>query len=202
MLRRMVVNANSHHNSAIGVQLGAFSAASSRFTPRQHPLRSRLQCTGMLDWSYTMTVPIEALANLQSDFGAKDCRDSLINHIRTHESRVDPSTPIANYLSSQSPALTAIAPLQEFAPIRVQRLEAALVLLKQLFGKDARWGMIKESWTKNLLNGPAVPLVVAQRIAEGYENASNYQRTWSNDELNPLSRYRDIAASKYVKLDL
>jgi len=108
--------------------------------------------TGVLDWSYTMTVPIEALANLQSDFGSKDCHDSLIKHIRTHESQVDPSTPIANYLSSQSPAVTAIVPLQEFAPLRVQRLEVAKVLLTQLFGKDAGWGIIKERWTKYLLN--------------------------------------------------
>jgi hypothetical protein len=56
----------------------------------------KFNITGIIDWSYTMSVPFEAFVNLQSDFGAEDCR-SLVQHLHRHESEVDPITPISNY---------------------------------------------------------------------------------------------------------
>jgi len=98
-----------------------------------------------------MSVPFEAFTTLQQDFGAEDCRHSLIQHLRHHESEIDPNTPISNYLSSQFSTVEAIVPLQALTPQRRDRMVIAKVLLRQLFGKDANWGAMKTRWNKSVM---------------------------------------------------
>ena len=107
--------------------------------------------TGIIDWSYAMTVPLETFANLQSDFGAPDTRDEFIEHLRIHESHIDPNTPFSNFLSTNNPAPMAIIPLQGFTPEKQHRMIVARIMLKQLFGKDAKWGTMKRFWRKSQL---------------------------------------------------
>lgn len=106
---------------------------------------------GIIDWSFTMTVPIEAFVNLQSDFGADDCRDSFIKYLRIHESRIDPNTPLSNYLLSSNSATKAIIELQALTPLKKYRMPMARSLLRKLFGENVRWKMVKRAWMRSEL---------------------------------------------------
>jgi hypothetical protein len=107
--------------------------------------------TGVIDWSYTMAVPLEALANLQSDFLQDDCHDSFVAHLRRHEARIDPRTPFTNYLSTKSPTWKATVPLQCLTGRKLHRMEIARELLSHLYGEDAKWGAIKKRWKNSHL---------------------------------------------------
>jgi aminoglycoside phosphotransferase (APT) family kinase protein len=107
--------------------------------------------TGVIDWSYTMAVPLEALANLQSDFLRDDCHDSFVAHLRRHEARIDPSTPFTNYLSAKGPPWKATVPLQCLTGRKLHRMEIARELLSYLYGEDAKWGTIKTRWKNSHL---------------------------------------------------
>jgi aminoglycoside phosphotransferase (APT) family kinase protein len=104
--------------------------------------------TGIIDWSYTMAVPFEAFANLQSDFLQDDC---FLAHLKSHEARIDPSTPFANYLSAKNSAWKATIPLQCLTGRKLHRMEIAGELLRFLFGNDVKWKTIKRTWMKSVL---------------------------------------------------
>ena len=93
-----------------------------------------------------MTVPMEAFANLQSDFGADDCRDSFIKYLRIHEGQIDPNTPLSNYISSENSAVKTVVKLQALAPLKEYRMPIARSLLSMLFGNDASWEALKLAW--------------------------------------------------------
>jgi Phosphotransferase enzyme family len=107
--------------------------------------------SGILDWSYVMTVPVEVLANFQHDLGSKYCRQRFIEHLKHHESRRDPNTPYANYFASQEPGIIAIFPLQELTNQRNSRMRVAKELLTLLYGKSASWGGMKRAWRRTSL---------------------------------------------------
>ena len=107
--------------------------------------------TGIIDWSFAMTAPIEAFVNLQMDFGADDVRDSFIRHMREHESHVDPNTPISNYLMSGKAAARSIVELQALAQLKEYRYPRAKILIRRLFGRSARWDKVKRLWLESEL---------------------------------------------------
>jgi len=105
--------------------------------------------TGVIDWTFTMTVPIEQFANLQPDLLSDGCRDLLLFHMQKYERKLDPLTPITNYLSAQGPAWKATVPLQCLTGVRDHRMEIARELLGHIYGKDATWKQIKKIWRRS-----------------------------------------------------
>lgn len=103
--------------------------------------------TGVIDWSYAMTVPVEAFTNLQHDLLSDP--HLLFTHLGLHEAKLDPRTPLTNYLTAQGPAWRATVPLQCLTGVRAHRMEIAKELLHHLFGQDASWRAMRMRWVKS-----------------------------------------------------
>jgi isoamyl acetate esterase len=104
--------------------------------------------TGVIDWSYAMTVPIEAFTNLQQDLLSSDSH-LLLTHLRRHEAKLDSHTPLTNYLVDRGAAWRATVPLQCLTGVRAHRIEIAKELLHHLFGQDASWQAMRIRWLKS-----------------------------------------------------
>ena len=103
-----------------------------------------------------MTVPVEAFTNLQHDLLSLDSH-LLFKHLRRHEAKLDPRTPLTNYLEAQGPAWRATVPLQCLTGVRAHRMEIAKELLHHLFGQDASWQMMRRRWEKSAFHSDLNP---------------------------------------------
>lgn len=104
--------------------------------------------TGVIDWSYAMTVPVETFTNLQHDLLSSDSH-LLFTYLRRHEAKLDPRTPLSNYLEAQGPAWRAAVPLQCLTGVRAHRMEIAKELLHHLFGQNANWQAMRIRWVES-----------------------------------------------------
>jgi hypothetical protein len=107
--------------------------------------------SGIIDWSYVMTVPVEVLANFQDDLGSNYCRQSFVKYLKLHESRRDPNTPYGNFFASQEPAIISIYPLQALALKKKDRMKVAKELFTLLYGKRTCWRTMKRAWQRTSL---------------------------------------------------
>src|SRR5947207_2104125 len=59
--------------------------------------------TGIIDWSGTMTVPVECFASLSpADLDDDEMRLPFLEHLRKREAEVDPKMPISEYIARES----------------------------------------------------------------------------------------------------
>ena len=99
-----------------------------------------------------MAAPMELFANLQPDLLFHDCRDRLVKYLRKHEAKIDPETPITNFIVNERTRWKAGAALQCLTGTREHRIRVAKELLRYYYGREACWKGVKKGWDGTLLS--------------------------------------------------